>query len=130
MFGYLMMKTVFEQLGIDLYQQMADLSKRQCEIDCFKIRGTIGSCCSDLHCDLAIQYAAEKGIIIEPTANKELPAMGEDGCIIPPWLRPMCTLHICDKSLVNPKFYKEYFNLREKIDAYEERMYLIKETMQ
>ena len=108
----------------DLYQKMADLSKKQCEIDCFKIRGTIGSCCSELYCGLSIDYAKELGITISPTNNRELPCMGESGCIVPPWLRPMCTLHICDKSLINPKFSKEYFSLREAIEIHEEKLYL------
>jgi hypothetical protein len=117
----------------DLFQNMADLSKKQCEIDCFKIRGTIGGCCSDMYCDLAIEYAKEIGVSLTPTGNKKLPLMGEEGCTAPPWLRPMCTLHICDKSLLKEDFNKAYFSLREKIDLQEEKLFMEqskKETIQ
>ena len=54
--------------------------------------------------------------------------MGAEGCVAPPWTRPMCALHICDKSLFNKDFNKEYFSLREAIDNYENKLYLKKEN--
>jgi len=112
-----------DQTMKDLFQQMADLSKSQCEKDCFKIRGHIGGCCDKMYCDIAIKHAAENGLVIEPTGNPNLPCMGEAGCVAPAWARPMCSLHICDKSLFDEEFRGKYFTLREQIDAYQDKLY-------
>ena len=109
----------------DIYQDMAVLTKTQCEIDCFKFRGNIGSCCCEMYCDLAIKYALAQGTHLKPTDNSKLPLMGPDGCVAPPWTRIMCTLHVCDKSLFqsDTKFSKAYFALREQIENYEYKLY-------
>ena len=112
----------------DLYQDMSQLSKKQCEKDCFKIRGTIGSCCCDMYCTFAIEFAAKNGVTLETTRNPKLPLMGDKGCTAPPWTRPICTLHICDKSLFNKDFNKAYFSLREAIDKQENKLYMEKEN--
>ena len=122
------MDIIPDQTLKDLYQEMAALSKKQCEIDCHKFRGTIGSCCSAMYCAIALDYAKENGVILEITDNPKLPLMGDTGCTAPPWTRPMCTLHICDKSLFNKKFNKEYFSLREAIDSYINKLFMEKEN--
>jgi len=108
----------------DMYQQIADLSKKQCESDCFKLDNHIGSCCSVMYCEIAKKLAEENGVKLETTDNPKLPFMGRDGCVVPPWLRPMCSIHICDKSLLDAKFSKKYFSLREKMELHENDLFM------
>jgi hypothetical protein len=42
--------------------------------------------------------------------------MGDKGCIADPHFKPLCVLHICDKSLFDLNFSDKYFKLRNKIN--------------
>ena len=100
-----------------LFQQMSDLTKEKCLRDCHRTGGHIGSCCSSEYCDMAIGIAKEDyNIELIPTNHSILKLMGEEGCIALPHYRPLCTFHICDRSLVDLKFNEKYFDLREKIN--------------
>jgi len=97
----------------DLYEKMSILTKTQCEKDCLKIRGTLGGCCGEEYCDMAIDLAAEagEGLLIE--------TRGSNGCLVPPWIRPICTMHICERSLMDKEFCEKYFELRDEIEMYQ-----------
>ncbi len=100
----------------ELFKQMADLTKKQCEKDCRSLTGHIGSCCSWEYCESAINIAKrDYGVDLVPTNHPSLKLMGENGCVAEPYFRPLCTLHICDRSLMDLKFSEEYFDLREKL---------------
>jgi len=54
--------------------------------------------------------------------------MGDQGCLIPPHLRPSCSLHQCMINslgfmLHEPAWTRKYFELREKIDELELKRY-------
>jgi hypothetical protein len=101
----------------ELFKQMSDLTKERCLKDCRKIGGNLGSCCRWEYCDMAIKIAKEDyGVELIPTSHTSLKLMGENGCIAEPHYRPLCTLHICDRSLFDLKFSGEYFDLRDKIN--------------
>lgn len=106
----------------ELYEEMSRLTKEQCLKDCTTLSGNIGSCCDKMYCEIALENAEKVGV---PLIRREgnLPALGSDGCIVPPYLRPMCTMHVCDKSLRGGSFFKSYFELRDKINAMEEVLY-------
>lgn len=100
-----------------LFQKMAELTLPQCQHKC----NLPLSCCSAEYCEEAKRYAKEDwGIDLQFTEHPELPFMGEKGCIVPPHLRPLCTLHVCKINAVgttgDAKWDKEYYSLREKID--------------
>lgn len=60
--------------------------------------------------------AAEKGIKLERTDHPRLPFMGPDGCVLEPYQRPICAVHVCEPHLYKMDgFYQEYFELRELI---------------
>ena len=106
---------------IQLYQEMADLTKPKCA-SCARPH----SCCSPEYCYFAIETAKERGVKLATTDHPTLPLMGPDGCTCPPQHRPMCTLHVCVISTVgfdisDMKFTKAYFKLRHKIDKEEFR---------
>jgi hypothetical protein len=116
--------TVKEQLA-QLYQQMSELTKPECG-KCMMPN----SCCDSMYCDLATARAAEFGVTLVPTGHDKLPYMGEQGCIVPPHLRPLCTLHTCDVSswgfkIDDPKgaWTSNYFDLRAQIETLEAKLY-------
>lgn len=56
-----------------------------------------------------------------PLLRRRLPFMGAKGCVVPPHLRPLCTLHVCSINSFgcDPKdadFTAKYFKLRRQID--------------
>jgi hypothetical protein len=83
------------------------------------------SCCSQLYCSLAEEWAAEFGITLEGTDyHPNLKFMGPDGCTVPPHLRPSCTLHTCAINGLGfkPKdtvWTSKYFELRDQITEIE-----------
>lgn len=103
-----------------LYQEMAELTLPKCK----ECRCPL-SCCSTEYCHMAISYAAENGVTLTPTGvNPMLPLMGNDGCVAPPHLRPLCTLHVCSINNLgfDPKdraFTKKYFQIRRLIEKEE-----------
>ncbi|MCK9459516.1 MAG: hypothetical protein M0R80_07750 [Proteobacteria bacterium] len=102
---------------IQLWQKMADLTMEKCRQKCKRM----GMCCSPEYCDMARDMAKEKGVVIEVTGNETLPFLGADGkCVVPPHLRPLCTLHQCDINGFgfcpeDPEWTEKYFQLREKL---------------
>ena len=103
------MKYIADQKLKYLFNTLAELTKKKCESDC---KTGLGSCCSAEYCEMAKEYAAEQGIGLVETRNAE-------GCLVEPWLRPLCTLHACERHYTyDPVFAKEYFDLRDAIDAH------------
>jgi|SRR5882724_12834375 len=111
-----------------LYQRIANLTSPSCQngtAECAKFVGSKYRCCERKYCELARRFAKEKyNIDLRDTGNPDLPFMGENGCIVAPHLRPICTLHLCsiswaDKSHVNQneEQTKAYFKMREEIIA-------------
>ena len=112
---------VFAKL-IQLYKQMSDLTQPICANKCRAPQ----SCCDAMYCEMADFYAKEQGILLEKTNHPNLPFMGPQGCTVPPHLRPSCTLHVCCINSLgfmpgNPKWTKEYFKIRTKIEIEEHK---------
>lgn len=111
-----------EQL-IKLYKSMYDLTEPECRLSCRMPQ----TCCSPEYCEAAIETAAEEwNLKLEPTGHPKLPMMGPTGCIAPPHVRPMCTMHTCDVNGIGHKrndpgnkWNAEYFELREQIEHLE-----------
>lgn len=99
----------------DLYQKMAELTKTVCLSEC--LGGRVGSCCSPEYCQMAIDFAKENEM--ELTETKD-----DKGCLVHPWLRPMCTLHICERLLMRDRdFSNKYYELRDEINTQEEKLF-------
>ena len=110
----------------DLYKQMAELTKPKC-LSCKS--GWKHKCCDPMYCAMAKEYAKECNIELEYTGNT-IPFLDDNyNCIVPPHLRPLCTLHTCDinsKGVTSdPDWDAEYFRLREMIDNEELKRYVI-----
>jgi len=80
------------------------------------------SCCDPMYCQQAFDIARELKEKLEPTGfNKILPLMGPNGCVAPPHLRPICTVHVCciqgfGFNPDDPGWTREYFKLRKKLE--------------
>lgn len=74
-----------------------------------------------------------------PTGHPTLTYMGENGCVVAPHLRPLCTVHVCSMNamgilytktgegmfdrVVDAKATKKYFELRKDIEHMEDQAY-------
>lgn len=109
-----------------LYQEVYLLTEPLC-----KACRVPQSCCSREYCELALEMSEDNADKQEQATmiglfdkEKPLPYMRESGCIVPPHLRPLCTLHHCAINGVGffPKKPREtgtYFHLREEIERLE-----------
>jgi len=94
--------------NIETFQAIADLTLEYCRKHC----RNLGSCCEPAYCEMAKEYAAEQGVVLEET-GREIFFLREDGqCVVPPYLRPMCSLHQCDINGLG--VFKHDFGLTEK----------------
>lgn len=103
-----------------LWQEMADLTAPECASVCRLPH----SCCSPEYCDMAEDRAKEFGVILQLQDHPTLKFMGQNGCTVPPYLRPLCTLHTCAINSFgfkpgDDKFTKKYFRLRALIEGAE-----------
>lgn len=103
-----------------LYKKMAEHTLPECSRSC----RVPYSCCDKLYCDIAQQYAKEHGQIFVGDNDKKAPMLGAHGCIIPPHLRPICTMHTCDINSLGFKrndqpWTEKYYALREEIETLE-----------
>jgi len=115
-----------------LYQEMYELTVGECA----KCRLPY-SCCSRHHCELAKEWAQEEwSMELPPFNDAEIPYLSNQGCVIEPYLRPMCTFHTCEICSLgfkkdDNKWTDRYFDLRHSIDELEfERMVCNQEDRQ
>lgn len=118
-----MVKTTSSPRLIRLYQEMSDLTAPECANVC----AVPHSCCSPEYCEMAADLAAEQGVSLLRTDHPTLAFMGPSGCVVPPYLRPLCTFHTCAIASLgfkpgDPAWTERYFKLREEIEeiAFEE----------
>jgi hypothetical protein len=103
---------------VQLFQQMVDLTAPECALRCRLPH----SCCNSYECENTAQYALETyGVTLERTKHPSLPFMGERGCTVAPYLRPLCSVHTCGISTYGCKpgddeWTERYFNLRDELN--------------
>lgn len=106
---------------VKLYQAMADLTKPKCATCRIPF-----SCCDAMYCEFAADLAKREGVELQRTNHPKLPFMGPTGCIVPPHLRPMCTMHECRINqfgfTLDDEWNKKYFKLRNRINAVEDKI--------
>ncbi|MCZ6843227.1 MAG: hypothetical protein O7G32_10405 [SAR324 cluster bacterium] len=104
---------------IDKYQEMADLTKPMCMQDCPEP----GGCCDARYCDAAEARAGEFGVQLPRQRHETLKYMGPRGCVVPPYLRPLCAVHVCEFYVLRKKsFARRYLPLREEVCLLEEAL--------
>jgi len=102
------------------------------------------SCCSPEYCQMAIVHAKEQwgfdlvayvkdqwGVDVRDIEPAKLPFMSDKGCVVPPHLRPNCTLHACCINSLgfkqgDTKWTDRYFAIREEIETLEAELYVPK----
>ena len=121
-----------------LYQQMADFTAPECGHTC----RVPHSCCDSFACDITKAMAKE---VWGVTDLKEYPPnqrgayyLGESGCTVAPHPRPHCTMHTCSinglgfkhaNGVIDKKWTKDYFKLRNKIELIELTVHPIGESL-
>lgn len=99
------------------YQEIADLTLPRCMEQCHEP----GGCCAPEYCDLAEARAREFGVELPLQENAALKYMGREGCVVPPYLRPLCAVHVCDYQVMrDSQFGEAYLKLREAVRRAEE----------
>lgn len=106
---------------IQLYKEIAVLTKPECENVCGPKHVRKTRCCEALYCETAIEHARKKWSVELPRTNHpELPLMGPDGCTAEPHLRPICAVHTCEVNNLgckvgDPAWTRKYMKLRNEI---------------
>jgi hypothetical protein len=99
----------FKQLS----QQMYDLTNKECGSCRSKY-----SCCTKDNCEMTETVAQQLNFPLPEKINGMY--MGPKGCILEPWQKPICTVHVCginsNGTLGDEKKDEEYFRLREEMD--------------
>lgn len=108
-----------------LYEEIARLTGPLCgkTAECAAFRDRPTRCCERKYCDATARFALERyGITLEPTGHPDLLFMAEGGCVVPPYLRPICAVHVCSISWADhshiendPAKTRAYIELRRKI---------------
>lgn len=110
-----------------LYEEMSQHTKHRCGSKAKCRVSTQNRCCDEFYCRVAKEWAKEKwNVDLEPTGHPELPFMGKDGCVVPPHMRPICTVHDCQINSYGfdpqqPNWTKIYFRIRGEIEHLELR---------
>ncbi len=105
---------------VEIFSEIATLTKEHCDKTCIRM----GSCCEALYCHIAIEEAAEDGVVLE-VQDGPLPLMKDGQCLAQPHHRVLCSLHQCDISGVgvfrgDTERTIKYFKLRQEAEEAEE----------
>jgi hypothetical protein len=80
-----------------------------------------GLCCDHFTCDLMQEQAGQK-FEIELDFEKMNTFVNSGHCIVPPHLRPLCSVHACERlQLWAPGFFDKWMRMREVIEEMEYR---------
>ncbi len=104
---------------IEKYRAIAELTQPRCMGGCPEP----GGCCRPQYCLLAETRARQFGKTLPPQNHPTLRYMGPEGCVVPPHLRPLCAVHVCEFHVrQDAAFGEEYLALREAVCRLEERL--------
>jgi hypothetical protein len=94
------------------YRRIADITRPRCLEQCHEP----GACCTPRYCELAQTRAREFGVRLPEQGHPTLKYMGTQGCVVPPYLRPLCAVHVCDYHVMrDDAFARAYLELREEV---------------
>ena len=76
-------------------------------------------CCHKAFCDAANWFMQKTNVKNMPiTIDKDLPYMGNKGCVLPPEHRPICSTYVCPGILKNDRqLRKPWQRLKAKLDS-------------
>ncbi len=113
---------------VQLYEKIASITAPICasgKDECGKYQDNPSRCCERKYCEIAAENAMFEGVELKPV-SEDIPFLSSAGCIVPPYLRPICSVHVCSISYAarshienDPDKTKRYFDLRKRIRALE-----------
>ena len=96
---------------IELYKDMRQLTWAACQEQNCKYF----SCCNSIQCCDTAEYALQRyGVDLDYRPGETFVVEGI-GCRVPPYLRPLCTVHQCRADWAG----EDYWSLRSEIDRLE-----------
>lgn len=110
--------TTLREKLIAQFAEMAQFTLKHCG-GCWMPKSRPYRCCEKEWCNAAAKWAREKwGVTLVPTDHRSgIPFMSDSGCIVPPHLRPICTVHLCSSRYNrDAELTKEYFDHREQLN--------------
>lgn len=100
-----------------LYDEIARITEDRCRKCVVPYQ-----CCNPEYCAIAVKWARDDyDIDLEPRRppqeGQRAPFLAPDGaCVLEPWLRPMCAVHVCEGHLWRDlDFHAKYMDLRDQI---------------
>lgn len=106
-----------------LFQYLYEFTKNQCGA-CVES----GCACKDKICQHVEEQAQKRGIKFMRTGHA-LRFIGEQGCIVPPYLRETCTIYLCGPAQSKPGFHqKRYEQIKRLCDRVEWQLMEIEES--
>lgn len=112
-----------------LYEKMSKLTADRCGAPCGETKPY--RCCERRFCDMATEWAKKAwGVTLKPSGHESIPYMGEHGCVVPPHMRPVCTLHNCRVASgghdpEDAAWSARYASIRGKIEAREPHLRIV-----
>ena len=96
---------------IDTFAELADYTRPKCGA-CRAPH----ACCSKEQCEDVRSFAEMAfGVALEDAPDAErLPFLGAEGCVVPPHLRPICSVHVCEQHFADEAWSEKYWELRER----------------
>lgn len=70
-------------------------------------------CCTSEQCRATQDFALETFGIHLTEGSGPLPFLDESGCTVPPHLRPICSVHVCEQHITGDEWSEVYEDLRE-----------------
>jgi len=70
-------------------------------------------CCSAEQCAATRDFALETFGETLVEGSGPLPFLGSEGCTVPPHLRPICSVHVCEQHLNDDAWSLKYESLRD-----------------
>ncbi|MBC7458191.1 MAG: hypothetical protein H7235_07940 [Bdellovibrionaceae bacterium] len=97
------------QKHLEAYREMYEITKPACALSCKTFR-----CCEPSTCEVTKEEMAERNITFPETGHKKGCYNSNDGCVLPPYLRPMCSNYLCGKaSRENKKVYTDFDKIKD-----------------
>jgi hypothetical protein len=99
----------------DLIEAFADLAEHT-RPACGSCRAPF-VCCTGDQCEATRETARDLFGVDLPTGTGKIPFLAESGCTLDPYLRPICSVHVCEMHLIaDTPYSRTYALLRERAE--------------
>lgn len=97
----------------EVFEKLASLTKKKCEVCVVPESDKQYRCCDKMFCEV-VRMDLPMGVSYPWQDSHKVPFMGDNGCVVSPEHRPLCSAFVCSSHLEDRKFRREYERLCEK----------------